>query len=338
MRVFGWSADRSGCCWYRLQLPLDELARRGHDTLVSMVMPDEWRETADVIVGQRVCNPGPSKRWQDIARQAVRPLLVFEVDDNLFEVDPSNAAAYSFFSLEEIKANLAANAAVADVVTVSTEPLGEVMRRINPNVVVVPNAVPQSLLDLPAVSSGGRVTVGWAGSETHFMDFADVGGELVRFVKRTPTVEYHAIGGLFPSLRGLPAGRTRVTSWLDGVEDYYRALDFHIGLAPLRPHVFNQAKSDVKFIEYAARGIPVVASNVGPYAASISNGVTGFVFDRPHEMTRLLRDLVNDEAMRAEIGGNAKAYAATRTVEGNAHLWEDVLLSNLTTPERREAS
>jgi hypothetical protein len=91
-----------------------------------------------VIVGQRVCNPGPTFRWQQMAR-AERCALVYEVDDDLLDVDPSNGPAWSFFSRLE----------VADLVTVSTERLAEVMSKRNRNVIVLPNCVPQSLFDAP---------------------------------------------------------------------------------------------------------------------------------------------------------------------------------------------
>ena len=68
MKVFGWAADNTGCGWYRVRMPLDELARRGHETLTDTTMPDEWLDSCDVLIGQRVCKAGPSKTWQRVAR------------------------------------------------------------------------------------------------------------------------------------------------------------------------------------------------------------------------------------------------------------------------------
>lgn len=326
MRVFGWAADSAGCGWYRMQMPLDELAKHGHETLVDSVMPEEWRDTADVIVGQRVCKGAPSRVWQELAASKNRPLLVFEVDDNLFEVDASSPVAHEWFNRPQVQANLRSNAAVADVVTVSTEPLAEVMRRINPNVRVVPNMVPAALLDLPDVRrTDGVVTVGWAGSSTHAMDFADVASELVRFFPRNPGTEYHSIGGLFPSMQGLSAKHVRISGWRHDIWDYYRGIDFHVALAPLRPHVFNRSKSPVKAIEMAARGIPIVASDTGPYPEFVRHGVTGFLPSRPHEWPKYLRELVNDQAMRDEMGAAALALAAEHTIEGGWQRWEEAL-------------
>jgi glycosyltransferase involved in cell wall biosynthesis len=212
------------------------------------------------------------------------------------------------------------------VVTVSTEPLAEVMRRINPNVRVVPNMVPAALLDLPDVRrTDGVVTVGWAGSHTHAMDFAEIASELVRFFPRNPNCEYHAIGGLFPSMQGLSAKHVRISSWKDNVWDYYRALDFHVSLAPLRPHVFNRSKSPVKALEMAARGIPIVASDVGPYPGFVRHGKTGFLAVRPHEWPKYLRELVDDMAMREEMGAAARSLAAAHTIEGGWQRWVEAL-------------
>jgi hypothetical protein len=53
------------------------------------------------------------------------------------------------FSRPEIRANVCRNIEVADLVTVSTERLAEVMSKRNRNVIVLPNCVPQTLLDAP---------------------------------------------------------------------------------------------------------------------------------------------------------------------------------------------
>jgi hypothetical protein len=61
-RIFFWSADSSGCAYYRCELPAAELARHGHETHTASAMPDEWLHTADITLGQRVCQPGPTIR------------------------------------------------------------------------------------------------------------------------------------------------------------------------------------------------------------------------------------------------------------------------------------
>lgn len=93
MKVFGWAADQAGCGYYRLGLPLAALRALGREALVSTVLPDDWLD-ADVIVGQRVCLPAPSRTWQRLAADGRR--LVYEIDDDLFRVHPTNPGARVF--------------------------------------------------------------------------------------------------------------------------------------------------------------------------------------------------------------------------------------------------
>lgn len=325
MKIRFWKADDTGCGYYRCELVAAALQDRGHDAAASTVMADDWLD-ADVIVGQRVCMPAPTQRWQELARRANRPMLVYEIDDDLFDVDPSNKPAWGLFSRPEIGANLRANIAVADAVTCTTIPLAERLLAMNPNVHVVANFIPAWLLDLPEPAHDPRtVTIGWGGGASHAMDWADAAPQVARFIGHHDHAELHVMGWHPPELRRwvFPHQR-RHTEWIASVPDYLRAIDFHIGLAPLRAHTFNAAKSHIKALELAALGIPCVASDVGPYPDFIEHGTTGFLIRYPHAWPRYLRELL-DPGLRAKFGAAARAKAAKHTIESNIELWEKAL-------------
>lgn len=323
MKIYAWSADESGCGYYRCALPMAELARRGHETAAGTRMPEDWMASADVIVGQRVCMPGPSSTWQRLAAEG--RTLVYEIDDDLFQVDArSNPVGHRAFGAPAMRRRLRDNIAAATRVTVTTVPLARLLREHHPDVRVVPNMVPAALLDWERPRRG-RVTVGWAGSATHEMDLAEVAAPLRQFAARAPQADFHLMGADYRGMLRLPAGRVRQSGWNGSVEEYHRQVDFDVGLAPLRPHVFNQAKSPIRILELSALGIPVVASDYGPYAESVQHGVTGFLCRRPHEWVKALTELARDEGMRAEMGEAGRKWAATRTIEGNGHMWEKAL-------------
>ncbi|KND38491.1 glycosyltransferase family 4 protein [Streptomyces acidiscabies] len=323
-RIFGWGADEGGCRYYRIALPLNTLKANGYDTHHHTVKPTA-HNTWNVIIGQRVANPGPSITWQSLASYG-HLKTVYEMDDDLFNVDASSTQAFQFFSQPAVQDRMRQNIAAAHCVTVSTEPLAERIRALNPNVHVCPNYIPAWLLDhTPPQRQDGIITIGWGGSSTHNMDFAEAGTQLRRFLERNPQVEFHAMGTDYTSWMRLPRDRCRFTPWLPDVETFFRAIDFHIAIAPLRPHVFNQSKSDVKVKEAAALGIPIVASDVGPYRSAVQHGVTGFLVRRDHEWAKYLRMLVEDEVMRKEMGQAAREWARTQTIEGNISVWEKVL-------------
>lgn len=321
-KVFGWMADRAGCGYYRIAQPLTQLAATGHDTWHHTVMPDHHTRY-NVIIGQRVAQPGPTTTWQNLAR-AGQQFLVYELDDDLLNVDHTSTEAHAFFSQPHIRENIARNASMASAVTVSTEPLAERMRVFNPNVHVVPNFIPAWLLDHTPPRNDGPVTIGWGGSGTHNMDFAEAAPQLRRFLDRNPHTEFHAIGTDYGTWMKLPQDRCRFTPWVADVEDFYRTIDYDIAIAPLRPHVFNQSKSYIKYLETAALGIPMITSETGPYAEAIQHGVTGFLVKRDHDWAAYLRALTNDAEMRHEMGAAAKAWARTKTIEGNISILEKV--------------
>jgi glycosyltransferase involved in cell wall biosynthesis len=92
---------------------------------------------------------------------------------------------------------------------------------------------------------------------------------------------------------------------------------------------FNQGKSAIKALEMAARGIPVIASNFGPYPEFIVDGVTGFLVKTAKQWRDRIRELVADEDLRRSMGEKARELAAGHTIEGNWHRWADAYRSLL---------
>lgn len=331
--VFGWLADHSGCGTIRIKQPLDTLAmERGLLTHYDQGLSVKG-QMPKIIVGQRVCKDRPSALWEVISKQPTRPKLVFEVDDDLWNIDPSNERAFEWFNkgidqgdgqIHDVQSNLQKNVQVADRVTCTTEPLAELLRAWNDDVRVVPNHIPQWLTEYDR-GRRDRLTVGWVGSSTHHMDWETASSEVRRFLNRNPHIDFKIVGAEYGKWLRLPEDQVIETGWFPNVEDSWRALDFDIGIAPLRPHVFNRSKSAIKFLEYAALGIPTIASDVGPYADNIKHGVTGLLVKYEHEWQKYLRELANDEAMRKELGDNARAWARTQTLEGNIDKWKEAL-------------
>lgn len=286
-----------------------------------------------VLVGQRVCKDAPTDLWQAIAQTEPRPKLVFELDDDLWNIDPSNQIAYEWFlngldvhtgERHSVQDNLRNNISVADRVTCTTEALADILRQWNDDVRVVPNYIPQWLTERERPRRD-RLTVGWVGSATHQMDWETAANPVRKFLGWNPDVDFKIIGAEYGDWLKLPKEQVVETGWIKSVTECWEAIDFDIGIAPLRPHPFNNSKSNIKALEYSALGIPTIASQVGPYADTIQHGVTGFLVKHDHEWTKYLRDLVNDEAMRTEMGNNARGWAKTQTLEANISSWTDAL-------------
>lgn len=328
MRFFGWAADGEGCGYYRLNLPFGEMQRQGlADTYVS----DTWSLTdprasgVDVIVGQRVCKPAPSIRWQEwcAAPRDTRPLMVYEIDDHLLSVPADNELASAYYNTLSVQRTIVDNVRASDMITVSTAKLADEFSKVTDRpIVVLPNRIPASLLTLPTPAQREKLVYGWAGSMTHRGDFEKIGRLVERFASRNrSSVQLHMMGNDY--LPGTFPVDKRFTSWTSGVEDYYRTLDFNVGLAPLVPNTFNACKSHIKALEYAALGIPVIASDVGPYPGFVENGITGLLVRDDYKWDHALRRLLSEDETRASMSREAWRLARHHTIEEHASMWLD---------------
>jgi glycosyltransferase involved in cell wall biosynthesis len=311
--------------YYRVRQPLEEVARHGHEASFEMAKSTVKADGADVMVGQFVGGHGIKsvsetvsdvvlvhRWWRRLARECK---LVYELDDDPFEVEPHNPY-YSYYMNPVAFDSIAHCMQVAHLVTVSTPALADRMRKYNPNIVVLQNRVDESLLSLDRPRRD-KLTIGWAGSLSHQEDIKECAHGLRKALDHND-VEAHFIGSDF---RGLIKRPIRFTPWCVKTTDYYKLIDFDIGLAPLLSTRFAETKSHIKALEYAALGIPVIASDSAPYRDFVIDGVTGYLVRHEHEWGQRLRELINDRAMREEMGVKARELASQWTIQKGWSEW-----------------
>lgn len=325
MKIKGFARQFDGGGYYRIRLPLDELAQHGHETSWEAARSDIGAGGADIVVGQLIGGMNyPAvihSWWRKLFKDAK---LVYELDDNPFAVECHNPAVLAYGS-KVAQDSIAHCIEIAALVTASTEPLAQEMRKYNPNVVVLKNRIDEQLLTMERPKRE-KLTIGWAGGASHREDLKICAHSLRKTLDHHPDVEAHFIGPDFTDLIRRPM---RHTPWCQTTTDYYKLIDFDIGLAPLLPSVFTRSKSHIKALEYAALGIPVLASDVEPYRDFVIDGVTGWLVRYDHEWAKRLRELINDHAMREEMGRNAKKLAADWTIQTGWREWESAYSSVL---------
>jgi len=319
MKIKAVTRQMHGGGYYRLTLPLEELAQHGHETSCVLSRLNEDTDGADVFVGQIVggSNQGIVHAWwRDKFRQCA---TVYEIDDDLFEIEQWNPAWQVYgepLNLNSIRHCIEASSAV----TVSTDVLAERISKINPNVYVLKNCIDESMLKMERTQRD-RLTIGWAGGESHMRDIEECAYGIKRIMQWHKDVDLHIVGADLRFLINSPRP-IRWTKFSTDVTGWYSAIDFDIGLAPLVPTVFAAAKSHIKALEYAALGIPVIASDAEPYREFVIHGVTGFLVKHNHEWSKRLNELINDEDMRAEMGANARNLASRWTIQNHWQEWE----------------
>jgi glycosyltransferase involved in cell wall biosynthesis len=317
---------------YRLKVPLDALAARGHEVAFDNRMPDEWREKADIFIAQRTCLPPASSLLQRLAGEGRK--IVYELDDDLFSINPrANPHAWVFRD-HGIRKLIAENIRAASLVTVTTEALAKVCRRYNDNVVILPNYLPASVLDIPIPSrrlppGDGTTVIGWGGSATHERDWLQAARAVSDVLGEREDVRMRFLGTQYA--RGLPRASVDYLGWTRDLDAHYRRVSrFDIGLAPLENITFNKSKSALKVAEYMMLGVPAVASPSPAYVDLIDHGTNGFIAKSPEDWAKLLRELVNDAELRTIVGQQARKKAAAElTIESNVERWEQAYASLL---------
>jgi hypothetical protein len=147
LTIFGQPHEADGSGYYRFYLPFQHLSRATNHRVMlpepgtKSIPGDDFVESCDLIVGQRFCGPHGIALWE---RWRGHTCLVYEIDDDMLHPDSANGLPHLHDPM--VRDSFKVCIAASDLVTVSTEPLAEVIGRYNPNVTVLPNFVDGDLL------------------------------------------------------------------------------------------------------------------------------------------------------------------------------------------------
>jgi O-antigen biosynthesis protein len=268
--------------------------------------------------GVVVCrNASDGKVLRDLAHvcaQAQLPMIV-DLDDDLLGVPPDKDVDGRYAAdLAGLESLLRA----APLTTVTTNELANSYASRCRKVRVSPNALDAKLWFEP-IARATEPPPGWAkdarikalyvGSPTHGQDLALV-LPVFKQLAKTHDVALHIVGVDNTSHTGCFRIRPPVRQydlfvpWLRSIIGY-----FDIAIAPLVDTPFNRRKSALKFMEYAACGIPVVASRVPPYSTTVREGVDALLADDAESWTEQLARLAQDADLRQRLASAALARA-----------------------------
>ena len=327
LTIIGLPYAPDGSGYYRFYLPFKHLSANSRHVFglpapsanVPPPSPEELKDV-DVLVMQRPALVHGARQFDRIAGAVAR---VYETDDDLLTIEQSNSAHFACDprAAESVRYCLRR----AEMVTVSNPYLAELYAPFNSSIRILPNFIKAELLDMPR-KKRDRVTIGYQGGTSHLIDMCLIQPELTSVLDANPDVDLHCIGVDHSPLQWVRSPwleeRCRFTPWFDDVGDYYRAVDFDIQLCPLASRPFNQAKTHIKALEAAARGIPVIAQDMEPYRDFVRDGETGYLVRTPEEWAKRMTELIHDEAAREELGRNARKQAEAHTIQGNWELYE----------------
>jgi len=310
---------------YRVILPLQEMARRGHTVhwpgdRTFVAVHDGGAPPWDAAHIQQTHDEGALDFMARMRRAGVA--VLWDTDDDISAVTRGSEAWHRLGGRRNIRRHFkrAVTAArTAHLVTTTNEHLAQIYREEGAeHVVAVENYLaPQDLQHPRRRHQGVVIGITAAGEHEPDMRRMRLSEMLERLLERHDGVRVVAIGN---DLRLRSAHRYTHVRDVE-IEDLVPAeSEFDIGLAPLCDTRFNRARSNVKLKEYAAAGAMWLASPVGPFV-EMGEEQGGLLVEDGGWLTTL-EALLEDPDRRRALTDRARAWVQGQTIRAGAARWQ----------------
>jgi glycosyltransferase involved in cell wall biosynthesis len=257
-------------------------------------------------------------------------VVIVDLDD--YWLPGKEHPIHSLIVQDKIHEKIVANLKVASYVTTTTNIFADEIRKLNRNVVILPNAInpTESQFNQPTEESE-RVRVGWLGGSSHLHDLKLLEGFVGKNMSLKDKVQYVLCGfdtrGSVTEINQTTGERKQrpikpeETVWVryeeiftnnysiidEGYKNFlnqfkdeeypnpttlpYRRVwtkhintyatnysKFDISMAPIKNHIFNRVKSQLKVIEAGFYKKALIASEVGPYTIDLNHTMKNGIF------------------------------------------------------------
>lgn len=326
MAAGGWDGDRTS------------LARNSRTPTAMARHAMEGMRQAEIVVFHRPNDDRAFRVAQQLRAQGKR--IVYDNDDtykSIMGLERTQEKALEYvdkWTDEFIKQ--------ADLVTCSTEFLADEYRKLNPNVVVLPNCVdPMDWPEEPQRNANGKARIGLVGSVAANQDFEPIKDLLPKLCERDD-VEVVMFG--LPAKTNAKVMRmykAEYAFWdrlkiewhpFVNVSDYIAKLDslkLDLMLIPRHDEYFNRCKSNLKFLEASMLGIPVIAQGFpdrkSPYQVDPEDAAHMTIITDNTQWGEAIDAHIRDQETSKAKGQEAREYVLGKyDINKNIGRWEEV--------------
>lgn len=323
-KVYFVGSMYDGCYFVRCLLPIIHNGWDGDKTSMRGTRNDSTRSFqgalgSDIVVFHRPDDKAKVEAMKLLKEHGQK--VVFDNDDTYKSVD-----AMKFQDkLDERAGYLDEAIKVADLVTTSTEFLADEYRKLNPNVVVLPNCIDPDDWDEPIKNTNGKVRIGIVGSTAINKDCEHIKGllkelterddvEVVLFALPPKTDDYKKMRDIYaPEIKFWDSLKVEWQSFVPQPDymETLRQLKLDMMLIPREDSYFNRCKSNLKFLEASILEIPVIAQGFkdgkSPYQGT-GDSLHMFIADTEDEWRHWVNFLIDNPQEREIMGAEAKEY------------------------------
>lgn len=353
MKVFFVGSSLEGCYNVRALFPLQANGWDGDRTtfMFNRMTPENKAKAAldsEIVVFHRPQDEHKLKLAKILKEQGKK--IVFDNDDTV--KDDGGFKFNEFMDKERLEKGLKKLdqqtddfIKIADLVTCSTQFLADEYKKLNDNVIVLPNCIDPFYFDEPLRNETDVVRIGVTGSVGITSD-VDVLKPIIEHYQNDKRVRL-----VLFSLP--PAKHDKITRELyseeykfwDSVdiewqpfvmaEDYYTTLNelrLDMVIIPRADTYFNRCKSNLKFLENSMLEIPTIAQSFptkdSPYEQNPDDKNYLLLAGTQEEWIEQIEKLINDKELRREMGRKAREYVEENySIQKNAYKWKDAYKS-----------
>nr|WP_305906548.1 hypothetical protein [Methylomarinum sp. Ch1-1]MDP4519237.1 hypothetical protein [Methylomarinum sp. Ch1-1] len=327
-RIYAFPGNETGVGEYRVRSPLRALTNAAmiqssllpnHDEAIIPDVVEVERAQPDVLFLQNAFADyfieawGRYRRFNDV-------FMVYGQDDLLYTLPKKHPKQGKW--PKDIRRRLKKMMRLSDRVIVANEVLAKEFGKFTDNIVIVPNYLETErwlTLDLPEKLQQSKPRVGWAGGVEHQGDL-----ELI-----LPVVEalHQEVDWVFMGMCP-EALRPYIKEFYPGVAFHLypqklAELNLDLAIAPLEHNKFNEAKTNLRLLEYGVLGWPVVCTDILPY----QDAPVTRVANNSEHWIRIIRDKIQEPDLLRQEGQQLRRWVVDNYIlEDHLQQWYGALL------------
>ncbi|MCD4832099.1 MAG: glycosyltransferase [Anaerohalosphaeraceae bacterium] len=215
---------------------------------------------------------------------------------------------------------------IADTVIAGNNYLASLAAEYNDNIKIIPTGLNvKNYSACEKTVTDNKIRLVWIGSGSNLLYLEQIKPQLEHIAKKHSNVVLRIICNKFFSLDNMPV--EKIPWSLQTQAKNLKACD--IGLAPLPDDKFTRGKCGFKILQYAAAGLPAIASPVGVNSDIVTNRINGFLAKNDNDWTEKISILIEDDNLRKTTGRNNLQTAAKYDISTLGKTFTNIILETI---------
>ncbi len=300
-----------------------EYIRLGQNLSRRLSVSEIARLAPDTLVLHSAINDQELSYMEDIRKLNKDVFIVFSLDDLITQI-PQKSTAYQAFmrNYRDVSSRLRKALSYCDRLVVSTQPLADLCKDMIDDIHIVPNRLNRDMwCNLKSKrKQGEKLRVGWAGAQQHQGDLEII----FDVVKQTADTVDWVFMGMCPEEIEPYVKENHGFVPIELYPSKLASLNLDIAVAPLDECQFNDAKSNLRLLEYGILGWPVICSDVYPYRSYDAPVMR--VENTYEAWLGALQQCIDDMSSTYDSGNKLKAWVQDNFIlEEQLQEWEKAL-------------